>query len=810
LSAICQIFLKEVTIMGPDICNPSFRLDVRKDKESNVRFQVDAGLRGFNFSFTQTGRKDKTDPANPKTLTNRIFRASIREIPMPDNIPLMKTLEKPFDELGFLWVNRDLTKTEVQVLDPSIQFDKGAEGGEEVIVMSAGFHFVIIANSKCVLDYPFSKPKAPNSAHEEKKDENVGTGDLDKSTASGAPSNTSAVQKQSPKAKYKKTIGPLSISNVGFKYEGSTLSILLDATFEFGPVAFSLYNFTLGLHFETKPKSSGNTATDFFSNLSVQVSISGFGIEYDKPPLSIGGDFLVQNEDGNVLYTGGVAVGFAPWLFQAAGFYGEMNVAGRDTPLKCFFIYATLRGPVVSFAYADISGLTLAFAYNVDITIPTIERVTQFPLLTPSTHNVTPQETIREMIKKDNPYFNPQDGASWFAAGLTLTAFQMLQVTALVVVQWSPSVKFAILGVAICDVPSKKLTGGTNIFQFAHVELGILATVDPQAGLFKVEAQLSPNSYILHPDCHLTGGFAMYVWFKDGDNGATKGDWVCTIGGYHSAFVVPKSYPNPDRLKISWTVNDSLSITGEAYFAITPKVCMGGVRIRASLCLGALRAWFDAYADFLINFAPFHFQATGHVSVGISFSMSVWFVTVSISAEIGATLTLAGPPLGGTVHVDFWVFGFDIEFGSQGTPEDPLLIRDFWKLVLQAETPPKDAKAGIDGDPKDAHLFICNQGLIASSSTDVKAEDPWYVRGGVFEFSLTAYFAINAISLNDMPVAVPAGLNNVYAKPMQITDPLESNLTITITEGEAKNKKSGWILSPMIKAVPQGMWGPCE
>lgn len=173
-------------------------------------------------------------------------------------------------------------------------------------------------------------------------------------------------------------------------------------------------------------------------------------------------------------------------------------------------------------------------------------------------------------------------------------------------------------------------------------------------------------------------------------------------------------------------------------------------------------------------------------------------------------IDLARTPLGGTVHVDFWVFGFDIDFGKSGTPEDPLIIRDFWKLVLQAEAPPKDAKAGIDGDPKDAHLFICNQGLLAGSNTDVKPEDPWYVRGGVFEFSFTAYFAVNAISLNDVPVDAPADLNGVYARPMQLTDTLDSTLTVTITEGEAKKKKSGWKLGPVIKAVPQGMWGPCE
>lgn len=37
-----------------------------------------------------------------------------------------------------------------------------------------------------------------------------------------------------------------------------------------------------------------------------------------------------------------------------------------------------------------------------------------------------------------------------------------------------------------------------------------------------------------------------------------------------------------------------------------------------------------------------------------------------MDAEIGARLNVLGPPMAGRVHVDFWVFGFDIEFGDRG------------------------------------------------------------------------------------------------------------------------------------------------
>ena len=33
--------------------------------------------------------------------------------------------------------------------------------------------------------------------------------------------------------------------------------------------------------------------------------------------------------------------------------------------------------------------------------------------------------------------------------------------------------------------------------------------------MLKIAAQLTPESYILSQKCHLTGGFALYTWFKD-------------------------------------------------------------------------------------------------------------------------------------------------------------------------------------------------------------------------------------------------------------------------------------------------------
>src|SRR6202022_4620726 len=133
---------------------------------------------------------------------------------------------------------------------------------------------------------------------------------------------------------------------------------------------------------------------------------------------------------------------------------------------------------------------------------------------------------------------------------------------------------------------------------------------------------------------------------------------------YHPAFTRPSHYPNPQRLAIDWRLDDVLSVHGDAYFAITPICCMGGGQLMAKFCCGPLSAHFNAWADFLINYSPFHFHGDIGVCVGVDFTMDLWICTLHISVDVGASLNLQGPPVGGVVHVDFYIFGFDIYFGA--------------------------------------------------------------------------------------------------------------------------------------------------
>ena len=110
----------------------------------------------------------------------------------------------------------------------------------------------------------------------------------------------------------------------------------------------------------------------------------------------------------------------------------------------------------------------------------------------------------------------------WFAAGLEVLAFKALDVHAVAVVEIDPYVTLGLFADAVCSLPA----GQPRDSCFTYVELGITCRVDIKNGSFSVEGKLSPNSFIIHPSCHLLGGFAMYYWF---DPSPYAGDFVFSV-----------------------------------------------------------------------------------------------------------------------------------------------------------------------------------------------------------------------------------------------------------------------------------------
>lgn len=887
----------------------------------------------------------------------RMLKASISKISVEVSA-FQTTISSPWEDLFFMWV-QDTTSTEgngsnkagtpgitkqeydimVEILkdkahvtddqlhlfkprgnesvseDPALsswvtEDDDIPDPAQKETVIAAGSHLVVVTKtlkgtSEVILDHLFGVKKQKSkgsgasfdhqSQHEQKS--------LPKYANAIAPAPKNSKQpdpsgsEKGVKAPLKAKVGPLSVSNVGLWFKDGMIGVTLDATLIMGPLGLSLLGFTIGVPFGEQYSLANPPPPT-----AIEWGLQGLILAMDKPPLTIAGGFMrdTSNENVEVMYTGGLVVGFKPWSFEAMGAYatvyktetnsGEWITTIDTKPLNQYsllslqedresthcqeledgkretftfsFIYVKMNGPLFSVGFADVAGLVGGFGINSDITLPTVEQVIQFPFVAErdSSTESSPVQRMQELM--EGPWFRPAEGLYWAAAGARVTAFQMFAANIVLVLQFgNGNLLFGIFGVATCDVPSLQAP-----VKFAHVELGIVCTFDVNSGIFKFEAQLSPRSFVLAPQCHLTGGMALFSWTKDElsdpKNKISGGDWVLTIGGYHRAFLPPKQYPKPPRLGISWSLSSCLSVKGEAYFAITPKVCMGGGRIRAAMSVGLLYAWFDAFMDFLMNFDPFYFQMTARVSVGVRFTLDLWLVTIRISVEIGAGLDLMGPPFGGVVHVDFWVFGFDIKFGASPRAPSAIDLDRFFKVATKTSSSSSASSRGllVDRHNETSHsqanaqpdtaaiLLTCETGLLPPLQ-DMKKKPvtpcvddseldngKWYVKGANFSLNASFQIPITTARLTEKRTEILSGgkkqeetrytdcniaeqYQKVYAKPMQLYDPLTSVVSISVKAPEPKKKKTQdihifedwkdqkWKLTAQVKPVQSSIWG---
>ncbi|OJJ77882.1 hypothetical protein ASPBRDRAFT_251204 [Aspergillus brasiliensis CBS 101740] len=283
------------------------------------------------------------------------------------------------------------------------------------IVLRYGLHFMLMpkatnASSTVALDNVFNTTEVPQAYN----DELAAVSDNSSQTASD-----------------ERGIGPLSVKNIEFKYSTGTngkesiLGIHLDAAAKIGPVEFALLGLTLGLNF----KSNKGSFT-LHKLPPVDVSLGGLQAGFQKPPIEIAA--------AEVSYAGALVISYLPWRFQAAGLYGVVRKGSKTTEtMKTFFLYCLLQGPLITFEFASIEGVCGGFRYNSNLKFPTPKNVMQFPLINGSKDAPAskPTDNILNRLLAST-WFSPKDGSLWVAAGLTVKAFEILNVQAVLVIQW--------------------------------------------------------------------------------------------------------------------------------------------------------------------------------------------------------------------------------------------------------------------------------------------------------------------------------------------------------------------------------------
>lgn len=465
-----------------------------------------------------------------------------------------------------------------------------------------------------------------------------------------------------------KAVGPIYFNRIGINYQDDALILMFDMSMTVTVLTIDLLGLSVG------------SKLDVFEP---EFGLSGLGITYVSGPVEISGGFQAVQMPTYTEYNGQALIKTPTLNLGALGSYAQLD---GETSL---FVFAFLSNPPLGGPpYFFVTGVAAGFGYNRNLLTPSIENVASFPLVSgfvPGQPNPfdgkTSPESALQVLNEDN-VVPVEIGQNWLAAGIQFNSFKLLESFALLAVEFGTKLEISLLGLSTASVP----TGAPKPLMFAQLALSV--RILPDDGLMSVEAQLTSSSYILDSSCHLTGGFAFYIWF--GDN-VHAGDFVVTLGGYHPNFDVPDYYPSVPKLGFNWIINSEMSIKGGMYFALTPTCLMAGGNLEAVWKSGNLKAWFTIGANFLIAWKPYHYEANLYVSFGVSykFKVDLLFTTVTktISVSLGAGLDIWGPSFSGTAYIHLWIISFSIDFGASANQQpEPISWDDFRESFLPTTT----------------------------------------------------------------------------------------------------------------------------
>lgn len=520
-----------------------------------------------------------------------------------------------------------------------------------------------------------------------------------------------------------KTLGPLTIQQVGAGWMDG-VALLLDSSVQFAGLSLGLKAFSVAFPISMFLHPS-------FSDL--HIGLGGLSLAYTAGPTTISGAFLrvppPAGTSGSPDYEGQALISVARFTLSAMGAYGN-DQQGNPS----LFVFAMLKTILGGPPYFFVTGVAAGFGYNRSLRLPTLDGLPSFPLVagavatTAGQNPFTSAQTPGAALSVLHDYISPDSGQNWLAAGVRFTSFEMVQSFALLTVAFGAQTEIGVLGLSTLTVP----TGAESPIGFA--EMALKATFRPDTGLLAIGAKLTAASYILSRDCHLTGGFAFYVWFKDSADGTVAaGDFVVTLGGYHPRFVKPPNYPDEPRVGANWQVDGNLTVKGEFYFALTPAAVMGGGALSATWSSGDLRAWFDLDADFLLSWKPFHYEASLDLSLGASYRLNLLFTTTTVTVHLGVHLELWGPPFAGTAHVDLYVVSFTIAFGGDRPATSPIGWQDFAASFLPRPNATSSLLGGAPVLPTVCYSRVAS-GLIRDISKDPDADGlSWVLDPASFE-----------------------------------------------------------------------------
>ena len=525
-----------------------------------------------------------------------------------------------------------------------------------------------------------------------------------------------------------------------------------------------------------------------------RLDLAGLAIGYDGGGISVAGG-LRRRPGPAPDYVGLVLVKAAQLSVTAVGGYAEIPEApGSSRTYTSLFLFAALSFPLGGPPAFFVTGLGGGAGVNRRLVLPAeVVDVPRFPLVAAMDASSPFARDPMGALDTLGSTFPPERGTFWFAAGVRFTSFVLVESIAVLSVEVGDGgTEVALLGLSRMDLPNKD-------FALARIELALRGRFSTRDGVLSVIGQLTDNSYLLNPDCRLTGGFAYAMFFK----GDLAGQFVLTLGGYHPRFAKPAAFPSVPRLGFTWLVSSKVTVKGEAYFALTATCVMAGGRLEAAYKTSTVWASFTAGVDAIVSWDPFFYDVTVYVRVSAGVDIKVCFFRcfrVRFSCTIGAELHVFGPEIRGTAKLDLDVTSVTVSFGPSGATNSrqPLGWTEFRAKYLVAGDPEGlTMSAGIA-----AGQLVPDPAAGRDEPETGKRERPWRV---VPEFVLvtTTRAASNDVNGRTLAPITPQALD---LGPMQLAGIVSAHRVRIRNERTGADETFRLALEPVVGNVPEGVW----
>lgn len=567
-----------------------------------------------------------------------------------------------------------------------------------------------------------------------------------------------------------KSFGPAHFERIGAGYAHGEISLAVDAS-------VSLSGLTLTL--------DGLGVSSPIKEFAPRFRLRGIGLDYSSGGVEIGGSFLRLAEDS---YAGTAVIRAKSLTLSAIGAYEKI---GDHTSV---FIYAVLEYPLGGPSFFFVNGLAAGFGYNRSLKMPDIGALPEFPLIKKAVPGAKQPTSLTDELSSLEQFLPPDLGQYFLAVGVKFNSFKLIDSFALLAVSFGHRFEIDVLGLSTLVVPTP-VPGAVPIAPLARVSIALMARFVPDEGLLAVNAQITSDSFILSPECHLTGGFAFYSWFA----GPHSGDFVMTLGGYHPLFNVPSHYPMVPRVGFNWqVVPNKLVIKGEAYYALTPHALMAGGHLEASYQSGALSAWFKVGADFLICWQPYHYDARAFIDVGGSYDTGIGTISVDLSAD----LHIFGPEFAGTAELDLTICTVHVSFGPQQPTRSSFIS---WEAFTAAFLPSK----------KEEVLSIAVEAGLNPGGNDTRDEQ----QDGVLHLGTVNPNELRIVTNSLIPLSTYQVVTDTLKDPIDVPAkpgiaPVNIALgaapishAITISRDDEEDVSEDFSIVPVLKDLPAALWG---